>query len=472
MTELTHSTTLTHVSIDDLEDQITELAGHLNAANYRWLTLIAEFDRRHGWVGAGLLSCAHWLNFKCGLNLGAARERVRVAHALPAVPKIAASMARGELSYSKVRALTRIACAATEEGLLMIALHGTAHHVETLVRHYRRAEHVEQLACEERQEKNCSFSCWHDSDGSVVFHGRMPALAGALFMKALDAAIEAVPATEPLSPVKHPHEWTQTADDPEDEVDHALRPYPARRADALALMAECFLKHGAPNSSSADRFQVVVHVDAATLKDRSDGRCEVEHGSALSVETVRRLTCDASLTRIDENESGEVLNVGRKTRTISPALRRALNARDSGCRFPGCTFHRFVDAHHVEHWADGGETKLSNLVTLCRAHHRMVHTGEIVIIPIHGGWRFVNQDGRPYKGAYRADAPVYSADALRTVHDAFNITPHTAATRWAGERMDYGLALQGLFDQRDRDQRGDVSAATHTLAAETPGGYA
>jgi hypothetical protein len=84
----------------------------------------------------------------------------------------------------------------------------------------------------------------------------------------------------------------------------------------------------------------------------------------------------------------------------------------------------------------------------------------------------VNQDGRPYKGAYRADAPVYSADALRTVHDAFNITPHTAATRWAGERMDYGLALQGLFDQRDRDQLGDVSAATHTLAAETPGGYA
>jgi hypothetical protein len=449
---------LTHCSTEDLEDQITELAGHLNAANYRWLTLIAEFDRRLGWAGAKLQSCAHWLNFKCGLNLGAARERVRVAHALPTLPKIAASMACGELSYSKVRALTRIACAATEEGLLMIALHGTAHHVETLVRHYRRAEHVEQLQREERQERNCRFQCWHDSDGSMVFNGRLPALTGELFMKALDAALAEVPATAPLSPVKHPYEWTEAAKEPEEDVDHALRPFAQRRAEALALMAECFLKHGVPTQSGADRYQVVVHVDAATLKDRSDGRCEVEHGPALSVESVRRLTCDASLVRVDENDRGEVLNVGRKTRTLSPALRRALTARDSGCRFPGCTFHRFVDAHHVEHWADGGETNLSNLVTLCRAHHRMVHSGEIVIKPTDdGGWRFSNQDGRPYKGAYRPNTPAYAADDLRSVHDAckLKITPRTAATRWAGERMDYDLAIHGLFGQRDR-----VSAET------------
>jgi Domain of unknown function (DUF222)/HNH endonuclease len=469
------STTFTALTTEALEDQITELAGHLNAANHRWLTLIAEFDRRHGWAGAGLISCAHWLNFKCGLNMGAARERVRVAHALPGLPKIAASMARGELSYSKVRALTRIACPATEESLLMMALHGTAHHVETLVRHYRRAEHVEQMAREERQEKNCSFRFWHDSDGSVVFQGRMPALAGELFLKALNAAIDAVPATEPLSPVKHPFEWAKAAADPEKDVDRALRPYPARRADALALMAECFLKHGAtdsaPTQSSAERYQVVIHVDAATLKDRSDGRCEVEHGSALSVDTVRRLSCDASLTRVDENGRGEILNVGRKTRTLPPALRRALNARDSGCRFPGCTFHRYTDAHHVKHWADGGETKLSNLVTLCRAHHRMVHSGEIFIeTTVDGGWRFLNQAGIPYKGAYRSDAPVYAPEDLRSVHDECNlkITPRTAATRWAGERMDYGLALQGLFSQRDAGAR----RAHLDVSAETPRGGA
>ena len=120
------ATPFANLSTDELEHQITELTGHLNAASYRWLTLIAEFDQRGGWHGAKLSSCAHWLNYRCGLNLGAAREKVRVAHALTALPRISASMARGELSYSKVRALTRIADEITEEPLLNIALHGTA----------------------------------------------------------------------------------------------------------------------------------------------------------------------------------------------------------------------------------------------------------------------------------------------------------------------------------------------------------
>jgi len=117
-------------SLDDLEAEITELAGHLNAAHHRWLTLIAEFDRRNGWSDGACPSCAHWLNFKCGIDVGAARERLRVAHALEKLPKISAAMARGELSYSKVRAVTRIANEAIEDTLLMYALHGTAQHVD------------------------------------------------------------------------------------------------------------------------------------------------------------------------------------------------------------------------------------------------------------------------------------------------------------------------------------------------------
>src|SRR6202162_2420796 len=112
----------------------------------------------------------------------------------------------------------------------------------------------------------------------------------------------------------------------------------------------------APSGSSADRYQVVVHVDAETLKDRSAGRCQLEHGPSLPAETVRRLACDASLIRIVETERGEPLDVGRKTRTIPPAIRRALNTRDPGCCFPGCTYQRYLDAHHIEHWVDGGET--------------------------------------------------------------------------------------------------------------------
>jgi hypothetical protein len=135
----------TQRSLAELQAQITELAGHLNAASYRWLVLIAEFDRREGWADGSTTSCAHWLGWKCGIDRGAAREKVRVARALEALPLISAAMARGALSYSKVRALTRMATAETEDMLLMIALHGTAHHVETLVRLYRRAHEACEL---------------------------------------------------------------------------------------------------------------------------------------------------------------------------------------------------------------------------------------------------------------------------------------------------------------------------------------
>lgn len=448
------------LSLGDLEDQITELAGHLNAANYRWLTLIAEFDRRNGWCDGKLASCAHWLNFKVGLNLGAARERVRVAHALEALPKIAASMARGELSYSKARALTRIATDATEEGLLMIALHGTAYHVERLVKYYRRAEHAEELQREDRQLERCRFTSWFDSDGSLVFHGRMPALAGAAFLKALDAAMDAVPMMEPPSPAKYPFDWV----DPEVESD-ALRPYGERRADALGMIAESFLRHGPASKSAAGRHQIVIHVDAMTLKEGQDGRCELEHGPTLPIETARRLSCDASLVPVLENENGEPLSVGRKTRTIPPAMRRALNSRDEGCRFPGCTYHQYVDAHHVQHWADGGETKLSNLITLCRAHHRMVHKGEIVIKTCeNGAWEFFDGQGRPYHNGRPKDPPAHEWNEILRVHEekGIYIEPGTAATRWCGERMDYDLALICLFNQRDRhrERQEDVSAET------------
>ncbi len=444
------------VSLEDLENQITELAGQLNAANYRWLTLIAEFDRRNGWHDGKLASCAHWLNFKVGLNLGAAREKVRVAHALEGLPKISASMSRGELSYSKVRALTRIACHATEDGLLMIALHGTAHHVERLVKHYRRAEHAEELARETRQLERCRFTSWYDSDGSLVFHGRMPALAGAAFLKAMDAAMEAVPATEPLSPAKFPFDWDEAG-----ESDHALRPYGERQADALAMIAESYLQHGPASQSTADRYQIVVHIDAATLKEGQDGRSEVEHGPTIPIETARRLACDASLVSVVENDAGAPLNVGRKTRSIPPALRRALSSRDCGCRFPGCTYDRYVDAHHVEHWADGGETKLSNLIILCRAHHRMVHRGEVVIeTSPNGSWEFLNGEGHPFRGGHRDVASVHDWKEIQSVNEAqgIYIDPRTAATRWTGERMDYDMALFCLFNQRDRAQ--NVSAGT------------
>ena len=438
------------ISLEELEAQITELAGHLNAANYRWLALIAEFDRRHGWADGKLPSCAHWLNFKCGLNLGAAREKVRVAHALEDLPKIAASMARGELSYSKVRALTRVACAATEDTLLMIALHGTAYHVERLVRCFRRAQEAAELSREAQQHANRSLSYWFADDGSLMLKGRLPALAGAMLIKALDRACEATPEKEISA----------------DAIEEYSVPFDARRADALALLAEQFLAGSDTASSTADRCQVVVHVDAETLRDHAAGRCEIEHGPSIPAETARRLSCDASLLSVLENEQGEPLDVGRKTRSIPPAIRRALNTRDGGCRFPGCTHQRYTDAHHIEHWANGGETKLSNLVTLCRLHHRLVHEGEITVEALAGGgWRFLHPDGRHFEIIRCSKFVDYGDDDLESTHAelGIHIDSDTAATRWRGERMDYDLGVWILCNQAAR------ARSTGGVSEETPG---
>jgi hypothetical protein len=425
--------------------------------------LIGEFDRRQGWADGSLHSCAHWLNFKVGLNLGAAREKVRVAHALAGVPKIAAAMARGELSYSKVRALTRVATPATEENLLMIALHGTAYHVETVVRLFRRAQEAEELSREAWQQAGRAVEYWYDTDGSLVLKARLPALGGALLIKALEAALETVPAT------KLSMEFAE-----EQPIS-----YSSRRADALARVAEGYLQNadcsaGAlPSGSTADRYQVVVHVDAQTLQERSAGRCQVDHGPALPAETVRRLACDASLVGIIETEQGEVLDVGRKTRSIPPAIRRALNTRDPGCCFPGCTYRHYLDAHHVEHWADGGETKLKNLVTLCRAHHRLVHEGGITVAARPGGgWRFARPDGREYDMPDRAPAPDHDWTALRDAHSqlGIRIDSDTAASRWRGERMDYELGVWVLCHQDERAQHARAQAEHATdadVSAET-----
>lgn len=417
-------------SIDELATEICTFTGHMNAAHHRWLMLIAEFDRRTGWSDGATQSCAHWLNWKCGIALGAAREKVRVGRALENLPKVSAAMESGRLSYSKVREITRVAGPETEDYLLMIAEHGTASHVEKLVRAYRRCQEAEELSRDARQQQNRSVMYRYDDDGSLIMNVRLPAEAGARVLKALEIALEDVPAGTS-----------------EERI-----PFSARRADALALIAESFIAHEALEAPGTDRHQIVVHVAAETLRDRTAGCCEFEHGPSMAAETARRLSCDASVVALIENDEGEPLNVGRKTRTISAPLRRVLNARDKGCRFPGCSNTRYIDAHHVEHWANGGETKPSNLVSLCRFHHRAVHEGGIRIERLDdGALRFVKPNG----AAIDSVAP----GCTQPPGDWRRIPPATAPlARWTGERMDYGLAIEVMLQQTRRAK--DVPAGT------------
>src|SRR5262245_46506344 len=389
------------VSTPELVAEITTLAGHLNAANARFLALVAELDRRRGWAEWGVKSCAHWLNWKCGIDLGAARERVRVARALEKLPLIAVAMAQGRVSYAKARAMTRIADESNERYLLNIALCGTASHVEDVARNYRRALDAAELSRDAVQQRDQGL-WWHtEADGSLAIRGRLPAEVGALFVRALQAAQDRLPIPKNVSA--------------ETSSDDLLRSR-KRRVEALATMAESFVAHGEKDLSGADRHQIVAHVDAETFRNRCAGRCELEHGASIAAETARRLACDASVVRIVENAKGEPLDVGRKTRTIPPAIRRALNARDKGCRFPGCSFKRYVDGHHVRHWADGGETKLSNLVTLCRFHHRLVHEGRVVVRVLDdGAFRFIRPSGESFDSPM---LPVTDDQAIVVAHDS------------------------------------------------------
>ena len=177
--------------LDQLGDEIAELSAHLDAATARLLDLIREFDERGGW-GNGFLSCAHWLTWRIGLEPRAARERVRVARALGTLPRLAQALARGELSYSKVRALTRVATPATEERLLKVGRCGTAEHVERIVRGWRRVDRAAEAKETAWRHRSRALHVYHDEDGMVIIRARLEPEAGAVVVQALTAAREAL----------------------------------------------------------------------------------------------------------------------------------------------------------------------------------------------------------------------------------------------------------------------------------------
>jgi hypothetical protein len=441
---------LAHLAdLEHLGEQITELAAHLDAGQYRFLTLLEAFDREQGWGGTGIMSCAHWLNWKCGLSIGVAREKVRVARALPDLPLISEAFREGRVSYSKVRAMTRVATPKNEDSLLNVALHGTAYHVERQVRLYRQVKRREALEAENQLHALRELQWYIDHDGLWTFKGRFTPEQGALISQALEAAMAAEDresehvSKEVKDQVRRNQPWDKGFSEPVAQ----------RRADALERVAVGYLAQPDADSTGGDRCTVHVHTDIETLKEDGIGaESELESASGCThvpAGTSRRLACDSAVVHWHETEEGEPLSVGRKTRSIPPAIRRALRRRDGGCRFPGCSATRFVDAHHVRHWADGGETKMSNLVLLCRRHHRLVHEGGFGL-ETHpsGDFVFSLPDGEtlPDSFAGRSRGNVEDiTDANR--RNGLNIDPSTAVPRWLGEEMDDQMAVQALIQK-------------------------
>ena len=357
-------------------EAIAELAARLHSATYELLVLLRQFNERAGW-NCGFLSCAHWLHWRTGIDLGAAREKVRVAKALASLPRVSAAMQRGTISYAKVRALTREATPENEGVLLDFAVAGTAAHVERFVRAWRRVDRAEDARHTEARHLRRELSTWVDDDGMMVIRGRLTPDVGAVVQRALEAAADRL--------------YGEAAVVPSGAVMTEELTSGQRRADALGLLAETALSADLDRGTAGDRYQVVLHVEAS--QSTSDGPLTPERGAAgeqvgleprrvegtlevadgaihISAEMSRRLTCDASLVVMRHDGDGNVLDVGRRTRTIPSAIRRALQARDTQCRFPGCTARR-CDAHHVIHWVDGGRTCFENLGEGPRPNARM-----------------------------------------------------------------------------------------------------
>jgi len=434
---------------DSLVREITDLCAQINAAGYRLLQLVAELDDEEPWGSWGLTSCAHWLNWRCGIGMNAAREKIRVAHALKQLPLISASFATGELSFSKVRAMTRVADPENEKDLLDLARYATAAQVEKLVRAYRGVTRYEERERAERQHDARELNYYYDDDGSLVIRARLPAEEGAIVLQALNAAMDAHRAER--SETKSEDVTAVTSDPPER--------FAQRRADALTTLAETTLRHGPTALSAAERYQVVVHVTADMLVGDGAGRCELDTGQGLALDTVRRITCDGSLLRITEDNAGNPLDIGRKTRAVPPALQRALRSRDGGCSFPGCTHDRFVDAHHIRHWADGGDTSIDNLTLLCRHHHRLVHEGGFgVERTADGHIRFRRSNGRFIEEHPQLPASGSVEGLLGPTHRRANRETGEAvdAASWIipGDTLDYGIAIEGLMRKQEREPCG------------------
>ncbi len=401
-----------------LEAEATSLAGHLAAAMCRFLDVVAELAQREAWKSWEARSMAHWVSWKCGVGPRAAQEQVRVALALLVLPETHAEFASGQLSYSKVRALTRFLTPGAETDTIVVARHTTAQQLERIARAHGAACRAADPDLT-RGALDASHVSFHtNDDGTVTITARVPADVGIRAITALDNAADGLP--------RDPDAEPQT-----------------KRVNGFEAVIDAYLE---PDPDRSAAVEVVAHVDIEMLSQDVPGRCELE-GHPIASETLRRLACDCGV-RLSVDADGQLLDLGRRARFPNPALRRSVVTRDQGCcRFPGCTQRTRLRAHHVRSWAHGGATDRHNLVMLCPVHHRSVHEGGWNIeADGHDGFTFFNPRGVVVPTLALPPSPSKPEAVVRANADAgIAITPASIASLSEGERMDLDHMMTAIF---------------------------
>ena len=370
----------------ELQLRLGGLAPRVHAATAEIVTLSSKLDTDGSWADSGMRSCAQWLSVNIGVDVWTGGEMVRVGHSLERLPALRAAFAEGRLSFDKMRAVTRVATPDDDEVWLQIALHASGGQLARICRGVRRALAADDPRRQDDPLLNRGVRVWWRDDGMLELMAVLPHEDGALVMAAIEAAAQVVATEERAVP---------SPDQP--ALDAARRTRPMLRADALLRVCEAWVAGAAQEPAVAPTTQVVVHVDADVLGGGApNGRSRIEDGPWLPAESVRRLSCDADVVTVTERD-GLPIDVGRVRRVITPRLRLALQSRDEGCRYPGCSVPApRTDGHHVRHWYDGGKTELGNLISLCRFHHRRHHEGRFHIAPDGaGGFVFTAADGKP-----------------------------------------------------------------------------
>jgi hypothetical protein len=354
------------MSTERLEAEATTLAAHIAAATARFLDVVAELEHRRSWESWEARSMAHWVSWHCGLGMRAAHEHVRVAVALRALPEARAAFGRGELSFSKVRALTRFATPEQERDDVELARQTTAAQLERIAGSYRAACRDADPDPDRRALDGSFVSSSGNADGvTTTITLCVPNDVAARTLRAIEAEVERLPRDDAV-PARHRRVLAFAA-----VIDGYCEPVPDRPAVELS-----------------------VHADVETIAEDQPGRCEAA-GVRIAHEAARRLACDCGVRFVGEQGVHDV-DLGRRARFPNPALRRRVLRRDQGCcRFPGCTQRSRLRLHHVRHWAHGGPTDGDNLVVLCPAHHRAVHEGGwSIAVDGRRGFTFHDPNGR------------------------------------------------------------------------------
>lgn len=417
--------TLDTRGMSSCELRVMANAGQIAAAQCRWLMDLGNVDPDSGGCKA-FYSKAAWLTWRCSMHMRTAAEFVAVSDKLKVLARIKYEFFHGRLSYSQVRMLTRVATPEIEHLLIDIAQASTVGQLSRVVGSYRKV--LEAEADAEATRQNRSLATWFDEQGFFIIRGRLCPEEGAVVDRALRRVLESMPAPPPARGSRE--------EPPGDAWDH----FGARQADALAQMAREHLSNAAADRHSAPIPEVIVHYDFDTLTGEPGGDCHLEQGVAIAGSTAERIACDCAVVPLIEDGKGNPLWIGRRSRVISPGMRRALTARDKGCRFPGCPGSRWLEGHHSKHWSRGGKTDMENVVSLCRFHHRLVHSCGYSVKPVNSGFEFYRPDGALIPATHSPPDQMGSIHSQNFKHGAV-VADDAIKSGWDGERMNLGYVI-------------------------------